>query len=759
MEQDDDNHGDPMREDSEARSSEQEEPVAELSSQPPPSKKPKVDDNNGKQSTSPTNPEPSPAETPQPPPSSIAPAKQRRKRGGKNKHVDPKVIEIRRVVQLACRDNDLSVAVEAYRRAKREGIAIEAQSFYNLLNLCDGLGSRHVHIGTPKQHTITTTPAATAAAEGGGEALPPAEAGGEPDAPSATASNTATAAKQLSPQDRLDIAFQIRADMKDLNLPLNETAYSALVKLLSKHQDFERAEAILDEAEQTQQCKPKLRLYSSLMLGYCEDGQMVPALKLWKRMLEIKRREQDRDDKSSSSSSSSSSRITGPINNTAMNLTEREYTALMHCATATPNPSVMEFVLTEVAEEVSIPAKDTVGAILDWFGSRHAASSSSVSATTTDAAVDDAHKARDEVIQQLLQEIDTLEYGNNNNNNNPTSSVTGPTRERPPKMGPVVHARGWEISSACAIDTSVGVLTEGCLKGFTLQPVPLSDRAFEDMKAMNAAIVFDGKIAGNECEFQGGRKGKKQQRNFSPQKREYEWKRFSDFLKCRANSPSSSTSPLDVVIDGANVGYFNLNFASAPKHVDYDQIDWVVEHFRRSEKYSNVLLVMHTRHFTRDMLPSKYRPLVEKWQRLGILYQTPFGMNDDWFWMHAALEYKALVLTNDEMRDHHFQMLAPRSFLRWKERHQVHFEFGCWEDGDNHGKRRRVELRYPKVYSRRIQRIAEGEGLVVPLAKKGDEHRFLDGTHLANEDEPVNETYLCFRPKAEKQGKDDNKGT
>ncbi len=35
-----------------------------------------------------------------------------------------------------------------------------------------------------------------------------------------------------------------------------------------------------------------------------------------------------------------------------------------------------------------------------------------------------------------------------------------------------------------------------------------------------------------------------------------------------------------------------------------------------------------------------------------------------------------MVVTNDEMRDHHFQMLSHRSFLRWKERHCVRFRIG-----------------------------------------------------------------------------------
>ena len=34
------------------------------------------------------------------------------------------------------------------------------------------------------------------------------------------------------------------------------------------------------------------------------------------------------------------------------------------------------------------------------------------------------------------------------------------------------------------------------------------------------------------------------------------------------------------------------------------------------------------------------------------------------------------------MRDHHFQMLSPRSFARWKERNQIHFNYGDWLSTD-----------------------------------------------------------------------------
>ena len=104
------------------------------------------------------------------------------------------------------------------------------------------------------------------------------------------------------------------------------------------------------------------------------------------------------------------------------------------------------------------------------------------------------------------------------------------------------------------------------------------------------------------------------------------------------------------------------------------------------------------------------------------------------------------------MRDHHFQMLASKSFLRWKERHQCHFSFGSWLPTTSDcavttqasQQQRQVLVEYPSKYSRRIQRISNG--LAVPLPKRGDENRFLDGIHVANEDEPEEETYVCLRP-------------
>jgi len=47
--------------------------------------------------------------------------------------------------------------------------------------------------------------------------------------------------------------------------------------------------------------------------------------------------------------------------------------------------------------------------------------------------------------------------------------------------------------------------------------------------------------------------------------------------------------------------------------------------------------------------------------------------------MYAAVKAgpKGLLISNDEMRDHMFQLLAPRFFHKWKQRHQASFNFFC----------------------------------------------------------------------------------
>ena len=73
------------------------------------------------------------------------------------------------------------------------------------------------------------------------------------------------------------------------------------------------------------------------------------------------------------------------------------------------------------------------------------------------------------------------------------------------------------------------------------------------------------------------------------------------------------------------------------------------------------------------------RDIKDEWTESGLLFQVPRGSNDDWFWLYAALKSgnDVKLVSNDQMRDHHFDMLAPRTFLLWRERHQVSGTCNC----------------------------------------------------------------------------------
>lgn len=136
--------------------------------------------------------------------------------------------------------------------------------------------------------------------------------------------------------------------------------------------------------------------------------------------------------------------------------------------------------------------------------------------------------------------------------------------------------------------------------------------------------------------------------------REMTWEQFKAWLETRCSSGG-----FDIIVDGANVGYCKQNYQGAPAHVDYQQIDQLLVHLE--SKGHRPLLILHCRHIARSMVPDEEcERLVARWQRQEMLYPAPRGFNDDWFWLYASVRYRCKVVTNDEMRDHHFKLFHPR---------------------------------------------------------------------------------------------------
>ncbi|KAL6974421.1 ribonuclease P, partial [Sarracenia purpurea var. burkii] len=129
--------------------------------------------------------------------------------------------------------------------------------------------------------------------------------------------------------------------------------------------------------------------------------------------------------------------------------------------------------------------------------------------------------------------------------------------------------------------------------------------------------------------------------------------------------------PFEAVVDGANVGLFTQRKFYPSK------VNAVVNGIRQllpSKKWP--LIVLHNKRITGSNMDRPVnKALIDKWKNADALYATPTGSNDDWYWLYAAIKFKCLIVTNDEMRDHLFQLLGNDFFPKWKERHQVHFSF------------------------------------------------------------------------------------
>jgi hypothetical protein len=140
------------------------------------------------------------------------------------------------------------------------------------------------------------------------------------------------------------------------------------------------------------------------------------------------------------------------------------------------------------------------------------------------------------------------------------------------------------------------------------------------------------------------------------------WNHFVNWLEHKlynCDCHAERSKPFDIIIDGGNVGYYKQNYAGAPDHVDYHQIQTTLVALQ-TLGYTP-LLILHSRHLSPRLVPAhdaKVVDYIHSWKAMDCVYATPKGFNDDWFWCFAAVKYRLQVVTNDEMRDHHFQLLA-----------------------------------------------------------------------------------------------------
>jgi hypothetical protein len=160
-----------------------------------------------------------------------------------------------------------------------------------------------------------------------------------------------------------------------------------------------------------------------------------------------------------------------------------------------------------------------------------------------------------------------------------------------------------------------------------------------------------------------------------------QFKHMVDYIKA---------NPATFIIDGANVGYQE---EKGKMIINYKKIDIILQTIKAN---NNTIIFLHNRH-QKNITP-KDKEIIDRWMRSGIkLCWTPFNMNDDISWMYATLYNDALLISNDEMRDHYvniYSKISPVNFKLWKELHQISHSFST---GDV------VTLEFPPKCLARIQ--------------------------------------------------------
>ena len=264
------------------------------------------------------------------------------------------------------------------------------------------------------------------------------------------------------------------------------------------------------------------------------------------------------------------------------------------------------------------------------------------------------------------------------------------------------HLRQWYGAEGCGWRIETTTVSPDGLCGATQQQLVSIELRAEDRDELQASLAtfVMGSAKKDKC-----------------------WKYFRRWLQqCRH---------FDCILDAANIGYFRGNYSGAPKHMNYRQVEEMLRVLKRRGR--ETLLVVHRRHFSKKLMPAYAAAIVDRWEREELMFVVEPGNNDDWYWLFACLDRSALrerargtagdgenagskeqlwVVTNDLMRDHHFQMLSHRAFQRWRERHQVFYDMG--------GSQARPEIQIypPKPYSHRTQVI--GASVYIPNEKDGE---------------------------------------
>jgi proteinaceous RNase P len=97
------------------------------------------------------------------------------------------------------------------------------------------------------------------------------------------------------------------------------------------------------------------------------------------------------------------------------------------------------------------------------------------------------------------------------------------------------------------------------------------------------------------------------------------------------------------------------------------------------------------------------------------LWATPKGSNDDWYWLYGAVSKgeKGILVSNDKLRDHIFDLLRPRFFLKWRDNQK------CMYTVTTHSDRSiSAEVLPPPCFTTCVQKVEESNAWMFPMGEE-----------------------------------------
>ena len=263
--------------------------------------------------------------------------------------------------------------------------------------------------------------------------------------------------------------------------------------------------------------------------------------------------------------------------------------------------------------------------------------------------------------------------------------------------------RAWAVERTSAVDPATGACA---LAGGAARLVDLSDTDWDAFAAAVRALALKSAKAPDA---------------------------FERFVEWEARH-----GPFDRCVDAANVALFGQNYAggafrleqvrrvhAALAAADAARGGGGADGERQEPPGGRTLVVLHVR---RKGEPSSRARDNAAWlddlARERRFWWAPPGSNDDWYWLYASVRARGrgLLVTNDEMRDHVFQLLRPKHFLKWKERHVVRYDFGGAGAAQAPGGPATggaPRLFFPRPFTACVQRVDATGAWMIPVAGAG----------------------------------------